>query len=97
MKRVLLPNGWDEVTTKQIRVLFKAKQFHTAGKWLDFTTREPRMNFDGRNHCQRCGCKWCEVDSEMLTYFVMTDKGNKVVCQKCWDELEGKGLDEQKP
>lgn len=94
MKRILLPNGWDEVTTKQIRVKYKAKKFQSASFWVEHTKTHPVMNTKGRNHCERCGVIWSEVAPDMMTYFVMTDKGNKVVCCTCWDQLEGKGFEE---
>jgi hypothetical protein len=95
MKRILLPDGWDEVTTKKVRVKFKAKAFQSASHWVDFTSRNPKMDTGGRNHCDRCGLRWKDAAPEIMTYFVMTDKGNKVVCQTCWDQLEGKGLNQQ--
>jgi hypothetical protein len=88
MKRELLSNGWNEVTTKRIRVIFKAKAFQPVSFWLDFHKRHPNMDTDGRNHCQRCGKRWKDSNTEMMTYFVMTDKGNKVVCEPCWNQLE---------
>lgn len=88
MKTEKRSNGWDDVTTKSFNVTLKAKAFQPASHWVDFVRRHPTMDTLGRNHCERCKNRWKDSDPEMMTYFVMTDKGNKVVCQFCWDEIE---------
>lgn len=80
-------NGWDEIVTTKIRTTGPNKQFQTASHWVKFTTNRPQMNTKGRNHCERCKAKWSESDPDLMTYFVMTDKGNKVVCEPCYRDL----------
>lgn len=88
MKTVLRSDGWDDVATTKVRLTFKAKPFQTASFWVDYILRHPAMNTNGRNHCERCKKRWADVPPETMTYFVMTDKGNKVVCHDCWNELD---------
>jgi hypothetical protein len=88
MKRILRSDGWDEVTTTEVRVTFKVKAFQSASFWVDHGIRHPKMNTKGRNHCERCGCKWADVPPETMTYFVMTNKGNKVLCESCNNQVK---------
>ena len=92
MRTEKLSTGWNEVSTKRFVVTQKVKRFQPASHWVDFTNKHPNMDTRGRNHCERCKCRWAEVPPETNTYFVMTDKGNKVVCETCWNEIEGTPL-----
>lgn len=46
------------------------------------------MDKAGRNHCDRCKTKWTDFSDDVMTYFVMTDKGNKIVCEPCWTQIK---------
>ena len=89
MQKKHTPNGWIETTTKGIIVTLKDKTpFQTAGGWVDFCKRHPNMDKEGRNHCQRCDTKWSHVDPDDKTYFLQTSKGNKIVCEDCFDQIQ---------
>ena len=89
MKREMNKNGWKEITTKHINILkpIPTKIFLTAGEWVEFTTKKPAFDKNGRNHCQCCGIKWTQLKETEATYLLFTDKENKIVCQKCYDLL----------
>ena len=86
--------GWKEIETKVINIRrpYTTKIFSTAGEWVEFTTRRPMLDNNGRNHCQCCRIKWTELDKSEATYLLFTDKGNKVVCQKCYDSFDPKKI-----
>ena len=90
MKKVMHPNGWDEVATKQIRVTGRMPRvFQTAGQWVDFARRYPDMANRGRHHCERCDIKWADLPPEAPTYLVTTSKyGNKVLCESCNNSIQ---------
>ena len=85
--------GWDEITTVKINLLkpLPALAFSTAGEWVVFQRRNPSLNKKGRNHCQCCSVKWENIYENIYenakTYIVFTDKGNKIICQDCYDKL----------
>jgi hypothetical protein len=87
MKTEITNTGWNEIITKSINVTFRAKPFQPISFWLEHQKRHPEMNNKGRNHCERCKVRWNQFSNDEMTYFVMTDKGNKVVCQACWDAI----------
>lgn len=88
MKTEVTSSSWTDITSKTFTVLFKAKQFQPASFWIDYTKRHPQVNTHGRNHCERCKTKWIDFHDDVMTYFVMTDKGNKVICESCWNQIE---------
>ena len=89
MKREMMPIGWKEIETKIINIQkpFLTNVFSTAGEWVKFTTKKPAFDINGRNHCQCCRVKWLDLDSSAATYLIFTDKGNRVVCQICYDSF----------
>jgi hypothetical protein len=88
MDKKYTPNGWIEIVTKGIIVTLKdCTPINTAGGWVDFCKRHPNMNKGGRNHCERCDTVWREVDPEDKTYLVQTSKGNRILCEECFDQI----------
>lgn len=87
MKTVITENGWQEIETKTFQIERKVKEFQPVSHWIDYVNRNPKMNFGGRNHCECCKRRWTDLPPEMMTYFAMTNKGNKVLCQECWDKF----------
>lgn len=91
MKRIKNPYGWSEVTTKEITVTLKhGRALNTAGSWVIFCQNRPAFNKGGRNHCDRCGKKWADCKPDDPTFFCHTNKGNKIVCEQCFNDLEVK-------
>lgn len=89
MKRITKKSGWDEVSTVSIEVTLKdTNPFQTAGGWVDFCKRMPKLAKDGRTHCQLCLVRWEDEPPESNTYFVQTTKGNKILCQECFNKIE---------
>lgn len=88
MVRQATESGWSEVTTKRYNVTGPYKAFQPAKFWVEMWKNRPQMKSKGRAHCQRCGAKWDEVPEDTMTFFVMTDRGNTVVCQQCFDLLK---------
>ena len=83
--------GWKETTVKK----FNVKSFHkhmpdiTVGDWIKSNERVYRGKQKGmRLHCPCCKTKWNNLFGKINS--VMTDKGNQVVCDICFDKLEGK-------
>lgn len=89
MKKVLTPQGWNEITTKEIVVTLKdLTPFQTCGGWVDFCKRHPDMKKDGRDHCQCCMVTWESLPPETQTYFVQTTKGNRFLCGPCFERID---------
>ncbi len=93
MKKILNSIGWQEVTTKNIEITLKVnKNTCTTGTWTKHCIQHPKMNKGGRKRCDRCGLVWSECPPETPTFFCHSTKGNKIVCQKCFDELDVKSV-----
>lgn len=89
MKKILRQDGWDEVTTRNVRVTMKVNRvFLTAGQWVDFGKKQPKMYEKGRHHCEYCNTAWEDFSSDAPTYLVPTNKGNIVLCQSCFDKIQ---------
>lgn len=89
MKKIIRADGWDEVTTKQIRVTMKVNRvFTTAGQWVDFGKKQPKMYEKGRHHCEYCDSPWDTFPLDAPTYLVPTNKGNIVLCQECFNNIQ---------
>ena len=81
-------DGWDEIVTTKVTIINKGSRvFSTAGEWIEFTNKRPGLNKGGRNHCQCCGVKWEDCDPNENTYILFTNKGNKIVCKKCFNSF----------
>ena len=93
MKTEMTDTGWKEITTVKINLNkpnFPTKIFSTAGEWVSMQKKRPMLNNGGRNHCQCCSVKWSGIYTGAATYLLFTDKGNKVVCQDCYETLKRK-------
>ena len=90
MKTQVRDNGWDEIITKKINILkpIPTKVFSTVGEWVVFQNKRPSLNKKGRNHCECCSVKWNESSPNMATYLVFTDKGNKIICENCYQKFK---------
>ena len=80
--------GWKETTTKN----FNIKTFHkhmpdiTTDNWVASNKRVYRGKEKGmRLHCPVCKIKWDKISGKINS--VMTDKGNQVVCDDCFDKF----------
>jgi hypothetical protein len=89
MKKIKTDNGWHEITTVKIEInRILDTPISSAGSWVDYTNRNPKMNKKGRNHCECCGIKWCDIASDINTYIAMTTKGNKILCEDCYTNFK---------
>lgn len=81
-------NGWSEITTKHFNII----SFHkhalnlTVKNWVDNNNRL-RLKKGMRIHCACCKVSWGKIKG--MTNCIMTDKGNQVVCDDCFDKLGG--------
>ena len=91
MKREINPEGWDEITTKKIRIISIVRNFSTNESWVKSHWDGGRLsNLKGRKNCKCCNTSFKKSGSDVALAF--TDKGNKVLCQKCVDYFEGEGI-----
>lgn len=89
MRKELTNSGWKEITVKNIEVTLKNKNvFATASQWIKVTAERPKLANGGRVACDRCGLKWVDCISSMPTFFLQTNKGNKIVCENCYNEID---------
>lgn len=91
MKKIFSNFGWDEITTKRIVITLKIKNpISTAGGWVDFCRKKPSLAEGSRVKCDRCALKWENCKYEASTYLCQTTKGNKILCQECFDAIDYK-------
>jgi hypothetical protein len=88
MKTITGHMEWKEITTKRNRVL---------NVWTDFQKEDPSVQswiesnkrlklYKGwRKVCGCCHVSWEEINGNIV--FVQTDKGNKIICENCWEGL----------
>jgi len=88
MKTEFTQTGWKETTVKK----FNVKSFHkhfldmTTKEWLD-SSKKMRLTKGMRSYCPCCKISWGKIEGKISC--VMTDKGNQVVCDICYDKLIG--------
>lgn len=86
MKVIQTPTGWQEVTTK----IFTVEQLSTnplaenAGEFWE-SCQQLKL-YKRRTCCQRCRKRWGANPDESV-WLAFTDKGNRLVCSSCKDEL----------
>jgi len=83
MRTEFIYGGWKEITTKVFRVQKVFKELMAISDWLAFNKKHPSIGRK-RTRCNACKFKW-EVVPGTHVYLIFTDKGNKVVCKKCFD------------
>ena len=89
MKIEINYNGWAEITTKNIKVTDYCKNnthFNkTVKQWIE---SNKRINlYHKRKTCNCCHNPWERLTGNI--HFIMTDKGNKIICDKCFDDIGG--------
>ena len=88
MKSEMTATGWREVTTENIVVeKLGTKPLMLVTQWIDFNERHPGI---GR---KRQTCKCCRKNWEGLSgnvHIAFTNKGNKSICDGCFNELSEK-------
>ena len=78
---------WKEITTKIIKVSqrWDSPTFdQTVKEWIESSKKIGLY----KNHRKVCGC--CHIPWEKLPgkiVFVATNKGNKIICEKCWSDI----------
>ena len=86
MKKTVTKTGWSETTIKNINITslcIPGNPFATVDSWTDFNKRYPKIG-KKRKACNRCGEKW----KSGYVNLIFTDKGNKSVCDKCYEYLK---------
>lgn len=90
MRTEYTEDGWKEITTKVIKITMASeKPFSPLSEWVAFNERFPKMG-KKRQSCNRCKTKWDKLDINSNIWFLHTDKGNKIVCDNCHKEINGK-------
>ena len=90
MRRELNPNGWDEITTVKIRIDRIWRNFSTNETWVRIHEEKPKLARN-RKRCKCCGTNFKDSGSDIALAF--TNKGNKILCQKCTDHFEEQGVE----
>jgi len=77
-------NGWREISTENIVVeKMSHKPFMSVRQWIDGNKKLGLTR--GRTACDRCKRKWETLEGNVWVAF--TNKGNRMVCDDCHDEL----------
>ena len=86
MKIEINNQGWTETVTTNIKIeSFHKNPFNTTVKdWIKSNERL-RLKKGMRSHCSCCHTSWKLLSGNIN--LVMTNKGNKVVCDECFDKL----------
>lgn len=88
MKTEYTNNGWKEITTKIIRINnVSDKPFSTVKDWMTFNDKYPKIG-RRRRYCNRCKTKWVNINENSDIYIIFTDKGNKIICEKCYEGIK---------
>jgi hypothetical protein len=88
MKIVKDKMQWKEITTKTINIKARWKEFQedmSVKSWIE-TNKRIKMYKGWRKSCCCCKTPWDNISGEIV--FVQTDKGNKIICEKCWEDLQ---------
>lgn len=85
--------GWSEIVTTNIQITNLGNNpFTTIEDWVDFNNRFPKI---GR---KRKTCNCCKKEWEVLSgnvNLVFTDKGNKVLCDECYNFFKKNFVDSE--
>ena len=89
MKIEITPLGWKEISTKNINVTDFCKNniyFNdTVEDWIK-SNKKIKL-YHKRKTCNCCHKKWEDLSGHI--HFIMTDKGNKIICDNCFEMLGG--------
>jgi hypothetical protein len=84
----MTPEGWKEITTVNVKITDFCKdntQFdYPVREWIE-VNKKLKLKKGMRSHCSCCHTSWSLLTGKIK--FVMTNKGNKVICESCFKTL----------
>lgn len=81
-------NGWSETTTTKIKIeKFNKDPFKTSVSEFIKVNDKLGLKKGFRSHCSCCHTSWKLLNGK--TNLLFTNKGNKMVCDECFDKLGG--------
>ena len=87
MHTELTEKGWKEVVTTHVNIIHLGNKDFSFDieYWLDFNKRHPSIGRK-RKSCNCCKKSWTKLKGKVNLVF--TDKGNKSVCDDCYENLQ---------
>lgn len=91
MKIIFNRSGWQEVTTVSIKITDLCQnntQFdYPVEEWIK-VNKKLGLKKGMRSHCSCCHTSWKLLSGRIK--FIMTNKGNRVICEECFKKFVDK-------